>query len=731
MGPKRSSRTRPLVLAIVLTIVASKRSLALYDGNEFQLNVLEPTYVAWVDTSFPYPNYPSIVNIYTGDLQVLRDTGVYTQSSSSTAPLPRTCFLFGTTWSHFDDTPLPGQCFFVLLSGAYLGSGGYEGGLGTDGQGRWRSNTQPCGVLLDPFPPAPPGPPTLVPGHCGGFLASWTPSSSEDVAGYLANIGTAPQAPFLARTLGSSPGYFDGLENGTSYYVSMRAQDGSGNYSTPSPEVSATTTDTTTPSQPTTASAVPSVHGVGISWSPVVTNVEDVPGDPASPMIRDLAGYRVYRGNEPNVLASRMPYANETEVTGPPWYDTGAVNCHNYYYAITAVDKCGVESVPTPAFRAYASTSIAPEAPANVQALVLEHSRVVVSWDPVTKDVAGNDIAIGAYDVYRSKDRPYGDPSPPSFPLTPVGTATSTTYVDLTPSTPDQLDRVFYAIKAKDECVNESAASSPVQARCAFSGSVELSLVNGAVVAGVTPVTVYVNGGTDTYTGVTITYTTAAGDLTRTFAATTTGTFWTDIWLANPPGAYSITATITSSNGCTASKTITVNAGSAVGCCLSMFPTTNTIASCAGGATKCKEVSYRIGNNQCLTAVGLLGMTVSWVDYSNNHPRWVNARFNGTNIAAVGSWTATYVGATNEVGTVTKTGGFATPTPQVPYATPMTSGNTTIVTYVFDQQTASVSGPTRFADVFTTNRFVFTLLDGAGIPTGITTTCNMPALTVN
>jgi hypothetical protein len=100
-------------------------------------------------------------------------------------------------------------------------------------------------------------------------------------------------------------------------------------------------------------------------------------------------------------------------------------------------------------------------------------------------------------------------------------------------------------------------------------------------------------------------------------------------------------------------------------------------------------------------------------------------------MAAVGSWTATYVGATNEVGTVTKTNGFATPTPKVPYASPMTSGNITNVTYVFDKETHKKSGPTDYWDVFSTNQYQFTLLDSAGNPSGITTTCNLPTLTVN
>jgi hypothetical protein len=52
------------------------------------------------------------------------------------------------------------------------------------------------------------------------------------------------------------------------------------------------------------------------------------------------------------------------------------------------------------------------------------------------------------------------------------------------------------------------------------------------------------------------------------------------------------------------------------------------------------------------------------------------------------------------------------------------------VTYVFDKDTAKKVGATWYLDVFGTNQYVFTLLDSTGSPSGITTTCNLPTLTV-
>jgi hypothetical protein len=185
---------------------------------------------------------------------------------------------------------------------------------------------------------------------------------------------------------------------------------------------------------------------------------------------------------------------------------------------------------------------------------------------------------------------------------------------------------------------------------------------------------------------------------------------------------------VTNSTGCTSTTTITVNAGSAVGCCLSVFPTTTTQATCAGGGTKCKEVSYNIGNDRCLTSVSVTAMNIAWVDYTNTRPTWLTARFNGTNLAAAGTWITAYAAGTNPTGTATKA--FGTGAAEVPYATPMTPANTTTVTYVFSNFTDKLNGGNRLVDVFGTNQYVFTLLDSAGNPSGITTTCNLPSLTV-
>jgi len=239
------------------------------------------------------------------------------------------------------------------------------------------------------------------------------------------------------------------------------------------------------------------------------------------------------------------------------------------------------------------------------------------------------------------------------------------------------------------------------------------------------PVTVTVTGGTDTYTNAVITYVHSVGGLRRTFTSTTAGTSWIDTgWLASPAGSYTITATVTNSSGCSKSKTISVTAASTVGCCLALYPTTTTPLTCAAGSTGCAEVSYKMGNNTCLTSVRVDAMTVSWTDISGNKGAWQTARFNNVNIAAVGTWTTTLSATNPAAGTATKNN--FSPGPQVPYTNPMSASNVTTVTYVFDKK--AKQGQNR--NIYTTNSYTFTLLDSLGTPSDIQTTCTFSNLTI-
>jgi hypothetical protein len=592
-------------------------------------------------------------------------------------------------------------------------------------------------LAADVTPPTKPATPTLIPGHCGGFIVSWAPNPSGDgVTQYKVNYGLSATSVAGSKAA-ASPYFLSGLTTGTTYYVTIQAIDAAGNISQKSNAANAVVTNTNTPSAPTGPTATTNlINTINLNWTAVTTNTANVPAaDPIAPAIRELAGYRVYRGDTSAVAASGTPQYNESVVRppgSPPYSDTSVVNCHPFYYKVTAVDTCGTESAPTSAFSGQSTTTIAPKAPTNVQAFKMGAGHALVSWSAVVEDVSANPIAIKAYDVYRSGVMLKTDPSSSAvFPSSPITTSNGLSYDDYAMPAMTALQTVYYRVVAKDECVNYSAPSNLAEPICQYSGTVTfVTPTSGAVVAGPVTVTVSVVGGTDTYTGVTITYTHATAGLTRTFTSATAGTVWTDDqWLAMPAGPYTITATVTNATGCTSSTSIQVNAGSIVGCCLSLYPTTTTTMTCSNGSAKCKEISYRIGNDHCLTSVSLSSVTVGWTDISLNKPRWQTAKFDGTTIAAPGSWTTSYTGSP-EIGSATKSN-FSTPAPQIPYAKPMSAANTTLVTYVFNQFTDSGNGSNRKVDVFDTNTFVFILLDAAGNPSSLTTTCPIGSLTVN
>jgi N-acetylneuraminic acid mutarotase len=83
---------------------------------------------------------PDQWNVYEGDLAVLRDTGVYTQSPGSNVLAGRRC---GVANVEVDDlTPVPtGAVKFALVTGV---AAGIEGSLGNDSQDVERPNTNPC-----------------------------------------------------------------------------------------------------------------------------------------------------------------------------------------------------------------------------------------------------------------------------------------------------------------------------------------------------------------------------------------------------------------------------------------------------------------------------------------------------------------------------------------------------------------------------------------------------------
>ena len=80
-------------------------------------------------------------NVYRGDLQVLKDTGVYSQLPGSNPLARQDCGLASPQMSDSDPVA-SGQVAFYLAAG--VTAGGLETGLGEDGAGNPRPHANPC-----------------------------------------------------------------------------------------------------------------------------------------------------------------------------------------------------------------------------------------------------------------------------------------------------------------------------------------------------------------------------------------------------------------------------------------------------------------------------------------------------------------------------------------------------------------------------------------------------------
>ena len=100
--------------------------------------------LAWIDEDSFGWSLPTeatgLSTIHRGDLGILRNTGVYTQSPATHPAAARRCDVSGTVSNAFFQ-PAPGDVAFYLISAQTISG---ESGLGFDSDSQARLDSRPC-----------------------------------------------------------------------------------------------------------------------------------------------------------------------------------------------------------------------------------------------------------------------------------------------------------------------------------------------------------------------------------------------------------------------------------------------------------------------------------------------------------------------------------------------------------------------------------------------------------
>ena len=179
-----------------------------------------------------------------------------------------------------------------------------------------------------------PAPPSGLTGEAedGRVLLDWADNEDADLFCYAVGRATSAGGPYSVIASGVLPSAYEdtSVVNGTTYYYTITAFDGTGNESGISNEASATPDaglDVTPPAAPIDLIATPQAGGtIFLDW---LDNAEG-----------DLASYTIYRGP-----TAGGPYdVLEEGVTESELADEDAESLVRYFYVVTAVDLANNES---------------------------------------------------------------------------------------------------------------------------------------------------------------------------------------------------------------------------------------------------------------------------------------------------------------------------------------------------------------------------------------------------
>jgi len=273
-----------------------------------------------------------------------------------------------------------------------------------------------------------------------------------------------------------------------------------------SPPMDGVTQNYNTPESPANLAAVADgICRIRVSWDAVTRNTASIPDG----AFLDFAGYRLYRstssGSGPDPANLLLGENVLGEMGSPALTDDKAVSCRAYYYVVTAVDDCGVESEPSAEVSGQVSSTANIVVPTGVNAF-FDGTDVRVRWDRVREDVDGNPVWVEDYRIYRAGPLLVGS-DPPVVPIDFAQIATVQGDIEFREPRPSPGYESWYAVEAVDDCGNDSGPSTPALASCTFHGEVRFNRPRyGEEYGSPMHIEVYVDNPVGSYDGLRVTF---------------------------------------------------------------------------------------------------------------------------------------------------------------------------------------------------------------------------------
>ncbi len=315
----------------------------------------------------------------------------------------------------------------------------------TDAAGNLSTYSNTAGATTptpDTTPPSQPG--TLTANAVSGGEVDLTWGASTDnvgVSGYLIQrcqgSGCANFTQ-IATTTGTGTTFKDTtVTSTTSYSYRVRATDAAGNQSAYSNTATATTPDTTPPSQPGTLSATAVSGGeVDLSWGASADNV-------------GVTGYDIERCQGSG--CSNFTQIAATTGTGATFKDTTVTSATTYSYRVRATDAADNLSAYSNTAAAGTPDTTPPSQPGTVTATAASGTEVDLSWGAST-----DNIGVTGYRVERCQGSGCSN-----FTQIATTTGTGTTFKDTTTSAGTSYS---YRVRATDASGNLSTYSNTATA---------------------------------------------------------------------------------------------------------------------------------------------------------------------------------------------------------------------------------------------------------------------------